>query len=54
MQTELRHDRFKLPVFHLKNYISSPLKLGPVSQEGEKRNLDWIIQINKMYENFMD
>ena len=37
--------------FTLKNISLHLLNLGapPVSQEGEERNIDWIIQINIMY-----
>ena len=44
--------------FTLKNIslhlLSLNLGAPPVSQEEEERNIDWIIQINKMYENFID
>ena len=42
--------------FTSKNISLYLLNMGvlPVSQEGEERKIDWIIQINKMYENFIN
>ena len=50
----LKHDRFKLCVFTLGKNLSYLLNLGapPVSQEGEKRKIYWIIQTNVAYENW--
>ena len=43
-------------LFTFKNISLYLLNMGvlPVSQEGEERKVDWFIQINKMYENFIN